>query len=620
MVLIESMLESVINNKKLDILQTYYGHKSFREGQEDIIDSILSGRDSVGIMPTGGGKSVCYQIPALIMDGVTLVISPLVSLMNDQVAALRTMGIRGAYINGSLSFTQLLKAYERMSMGAYKIIYVAPERLITDGFLEAISHLKISMVAVDEAHCISEWGNDFRPSYLKIADFIEGLEDRPVVAAFTATATEAVREDIITRLRLKEPFVKVTGYDRPNLYFDVRKPHNKQTELLKLLKSHDGKSGIVYCSTRKAVEAVFDLVVASGIPTAKYHAGMEPDERQRNQDDFQYDRKRVMIATNAFGMGIDKSNVSFVIHYNMPKSVEAYYQEAGRAGRDGEAADCIMLFSGQDIRTCEYFIENGDENEEISPEERVEIKKLDYKRLEAMKSYVYTSDCFRGKLLEYFGEKHGPFCGNCGNCGNEFIERDITREAQMIMSCVSRIHGLLGYSLGESTVISVLKGSESERVTDLRLNTLSTYGIAKTIPKIELKAICGFLVAEEYLRVNSYKALILTEKSAPVLKGKEKLSMKVRKEKRAYADSVIETSSKYQSKDLFEALRKVRNQLSLKEHLPAYLIFQDKVLNEMAIREPITQEEFNNLPGVGKIKAKKYGKYFIECIRKNKGL
>ncbi len=620
MVLIESMLSSIITNKKLDILQTYYGHKSFREGQEEIIDSILSGRDSVGIMPTGGGKSVCYQIPALIMDGVTIVVSPLVSLMNDQVAALRTMGIRGAYINGSLSFNQLLKAYERMSMGAYKIIYVAPERLLTDGFLDAISNLKISMVAVDEAHCISEWGNDFRPSYLKIADFIEELPKRPVVAAFTATATEAVRNDIITRLRLNNPFVKVTGYDRPNLYFDVRKPQNKQLALLRLLKEHEGKSGIVYCSTRKAVDALFDLVVANGIPTAKYHAGMEPEERQRNQDDFQYDRRRVMIATNAFGMGIDKSNVSFVIHYNMPKSVEAYYQEAGRAGRDGEPADCIMLFSASDIRTCEFFIENGDENEEITPEQRAEIKRLDYKRLDAMKSYVYSSDCLRGKLLEYFGEKHAPFCGNCGNCGNEFVVKDVTRLSQMIMSCVGRIHALLGYSLGESTVTDVLKGSENERVLELELNTLSTYGIARTVPRLEIKAVIGFLVSEGYLRVNSYKALTLTEKCSAVLKGKENLSMKVRKEKREFADKKIEVKPKYQSGNLFEALRKVRNDISLKEHVPAYLVFSDRVLNEMVIREPINQEELLGVPGVGKVKAKKYGKYFIECIRKHKGL
>jgi ATP-dependent DNA helicase RecQ len=620
MVLIESLLGNLVHSEKKELLNSYYGHKDFRPGQEEIIDSILKGRDSVGIMPTGGGKSVCYQIPALMMDGVTIVVSPLVSLMNDQVAALRSMGIKGAYINGSLSFNQLLKAYDRLSMGEYKIVYVAPERLDTDGFRNAISYLKISMVAIDEAHCISQWGNDFRPSYLRIADFIDSLPQRPIVSAFTATATEQVRDDIIRLLKLNDPFIQITGYDRPNLYFDVLKPKNKEISLLRLIKEREGKSGIVYCSTRKAVESVADTLIANGITAARYHAGMEQADRQQNQDLFQYDKVRVMVATNAFGMGIDKSNVNFVIHYNMPKSIEAYYQEAGRAGRDGEPADCIMLFSPGDVKTCEYFIDNPDENDELTPEQRAEVQELDRKRLDAMKSYVYTSDCFRGKFLEYFGEKHQPFCGNCGNCGTEFVTNEITRESQMIMSCAKRINNFLGYSLGESTVVAVLKGSQNSRVLDLRLNEISTYGIAKDISEKYLREICGYLVQEGYLRVNKYKALALTAESVPVLKGKKQLFMKVRKDKQQTKKISAPIERSHSSGNLFEELRKVRNQLSLKEHVPAYIILTDRVLNEICIREPITFGELLEVPGIGKKKAEKYGKYFVDEVKRHKGL
>ena len=404
---------------KQEILKNYYGHSAFRQGQEKLIDTILSGSDALGIMPTGGGKSICYQIPAIMMDGITIVISPLVSLMNDQVSALESMGISGGYINSSLTLPELRKVYFKLSSGKYKIIYVAPERLDVDSFLTALSGLDVSMVAVDEAHCVSQWGNDFRPSYLKIKEFISKLPKRPVVAAFTATATKDVRRDIISLLGLENPFVEITGYDRPNLYFSVETPRNKPRRLLELIEERKSKSGIVYCSTRKSVKSVCELLRDRGIPATRYHAGLEQEERQQNQDDFRYDRVRVMVATNAFGMGIDKSNVSFVIHYNMPKSIEAYYQEAGRAGRDGEPADAIMLFSKQDIITAKFLIENND-NEELSDTERERVKRLDLKRLYAMTEYCETTACLRAKLLSYFDQKHSERCENCANCKSSF--------------------------------------------------------------------------------------------------------------------------------------------------------------------------------------------------------
>ena len=405
---------------KHGILKQYFGHDSFRNGQEQIIDALLSGRDALAIMPTGGGKSLCYQVPALLMGGITLVISPLISLMKDQVYALTASGVAAAYINSSLNSEQLRAVYRNLRRGDYKIVYVAPERLTGEGFLSLCQSIDISLVAVDEAHCISQWGQDFRPSYLKITEFLTRLPHRPVLGAFTATATEAVRSDILRTLDLHDPLCLTTGFDRPNLYFDVLRPEKRALVLRKLIADRHGKSGIVYCATRATVERICADLNAHGISAARYHAGLSDEERQNNQNDFQFDRVRVMVATNAFGMGIDKSNVSFVIHYNMPKSMEAYYQEAGRAGRDGEKSDCILLYSAADIVTARTLIQSSSENAELDEKARELVQQQDLQRLNDMIGYCKSANCLRGVILDYFGQDHPAQCGNCGNCRSAF--------------------------------------------------------------------------------------------------------------------------------------------------------------------------------------------------------
>ena len=430
---------------KREVLRQYFGHSSFRPGQEALIDGILAGRDALGIMPTGGGKSLCYQVPALLLPGLTLVVSPLISLMKDQVAALNGVGIPAAFLNSALDAQAFQAVCREIRQGMHKLIYVAPERLLQEGFLALMQEQKIAQVAVDEAHCISQWGQDFRPSYRKITEFVARLPRRPVLSAFTATATAEVQADILTQLELRDPVKVVTGFNRPNLYFAVQQPKRKQPVLTALVEARRDRSGIVYCATRSGVEKICDLLCQRGIPATRYHAGLSEEERQRNQDDFQFDRKTVMVATNAFGMGIDKSNVSFVIHYNRSKSLEAYYQEAGRAGRDGEAAECILLYGPGDVATAQFFLQQAGENEDLSPEERAEVQARDARRLEAMVNYCKTTHCLRGHLLDYFGQAHDPTCGNCGNCRSQFVQVDITRQAQMILSCVKRVQGKLGY-------------------------------------------------------------------------------------------------------------------------------------------------------------------------------
>ncbi len=412
-----------INDARI-ALKKYYGHDSFRVGQEKIIDSLISGRDVVGIMPTGAGKSVCYQIPALLADGITLVISPLISLMKDQVSSLIQAGIRGAYYNSSLTEGQCRKALANMAAGMYKIIYVAPERLEYDSFINICSGLNISYVAIDEAHCVSQWGQDFRPSYLKIADFVDKLPSRPVVGAFTATATASVRDDIVRMLRLKNPFLLTTGFDRPNLFFDVRRCDSKRNrfeELVAILTEKKDKSGIVYCSTRKNVDEIYEALRGMNFNAARYHAGLSDEERHKSQEDFIYDRTPVIIATNAFGMGIDKSNVSFVVHYNMPKNLESYYQEAGRAGRDGAQAECVLLYMPSDVFTIKYLIDNSAPNDELTAEQQEAIRRKDIQRMNAMIGYCNTSGCLRNYMLGYFGERRSEGCGACSGC----IEREL---------------------------------------------------------------------------------------------------------------------------------------------------------------------------------------------------
>ena len=458
---------------KYTVLKHHFGYASFRGGQERLIDAVLDGRDVLGIMPTGGGKSLCYQIPALLLPGMTVVVSPLISLMKDQVMALKNAGVAAAYVNSSLTGEQLARVYDNIRRGVYKQLYIAPERLQSDGFAELARRLPIALLAVDEAHCISQWGNDFRPSYLRIADFIRGLPTRPVVAAFTATATEQVRRDIEEKLEMRAPLRVVTGFDRPNLRFEVLRPRQRPAALLELVEKRRGKSGIIYCLTRSNVEKVCALLRAHGVPATRYHAGLSDAERQRNQEDFVYDRCPVIAATNAFGMGIDKSNVSYVIHYNMPMSLEAYYQEAGRAGRDGAPAECLLLYARSDVQTAKMLIDST-EGDAADGETRETMRRRAYARLDRMLAYCKTTKCLRGCILDYFGQAHGEACGNCGNCQTVFRQADITVEAQKILSCVKRVQDRLGYPVGAALIARVLHGSGERRIVRLGLQTLST--------------------------------------------------------------------------------------------------------------------------------------------------
>ena len=599
---------------KRALLQHYFGYPEFRPGQEKLVDGILAGRDVFGIMPTGGGKSICYQLPGLMLPGVTLVVSPLISLMHDQVMALKAAGIPGAYVNSSLTFPQLRAVYRNMLQGRYKIIYVAPERLESEGFLDAVMQMNISMVAVDEAHCISQWGQDFRPSYLRIVEFIKVLPRRPVIAAFTATATEKVREDVRRILGLNSPVEVVTGFDRPNLYFEVRHPELKEAELLKLLEKRKGRSGIVYCSTRKSVEHICEYLTDRGYAATRYHAGLEESERMANQDAFLYDEKTVMVATNAFGMGIDKSNVNFVIHYNMPKSLEAYYQEAGRAGRDGSNADCILLYGSKDVQTARFLIENGSDNEDLSEEQRELIKKQDYERLEAMVTYCKTRTCLRGWILEYFGQKHPENCGACGSCAREYEKKDITKEAQMILSCVRRIKDHLGYYVGKPTVARVLQGSREKKVLELGLNELSTYGLLKTMGRTDINLMIDRLEDGGYLAMElEHQTLRLTEKSSGVLYLGEQVEILVLKEEKLLP--IGEDGMTEDERELFDLLRECRGRLARQHGVAPFMIFSNATLVDMAKKRPKNTSEFKRVSGVGEMKAQWYGRDFLKVLK-----
>lgn len=604
---------------KYQILQRCFGYEGFRPGQEELIDGALAGRDVFGIMPTGGGKSICYQVPALLLPGITLVVSPLISLMRDQVMALKGMGIPAAYINSTLTGPQMQAVYRNLLAGRYKIVYVAPERLDYSGFDSITKKLDISFVAVDEAHCISQWGQDFRPSYLRIVEFIQALPRRPAVGAFTATATAKVREDVERILGLEDPVRTVTGFDRPNLYFEVVKPKAKDPELLRLLKSRKNKSGIVYCTTRKKVEEVCQLLLDQGFAAARYHAGLEEQERTQAQEDFLYDRRTVMVATNAFGMGIDKSNVSYVIHYNMPKSIEAYYQEAGRAGRDGTEADCILLYNGNDVRIARFLIDNGGTNEELDPQQQELVRIQDLQRLEAMVAYCKTSQCLRGQILEYFGQEHVPVCGNCGVCKGEYETVDITREAQMILSCVRRIQDRLGYAVGASMVAKVLQGSREQKLLQLGLDRISTYGLMKTMGRSKIREMAAHLEAEGYLvQEPEYQTLDLTARAGDILFRGEQVSMWVRKEE-ARVPAVAQTAQVLRLEDedqeLFERLRQLRGKLARRAGIPAYMVFSNATLVDMASKRPVTLSQLYSVNGVGESKAGKYGQAVLECVK-----
>lgn len=596
---------------KLSVLKDYFGHDSFRDGQEQIVDALLDGRDALCIMPTGAGKSMCYQIPALLFDGVTIVVSPLISLMKDQVGSLVQSGVPAAYINSSLSYPQFLRVLSNVEHGKYKIIYVAPERLLTDGFLDTCKKIKISMVAVDEAHCVSQWGQDFRPSYLKIISFVESLANRPIVGAFTATATNDVKEDIKKILRLENPFEITTGFDRPNLFFGVIKSSSKDEKLIDLIRERGDRSGIVYCATRKNVESVCELLCDNGFSAARYHAGLDEYERRKNQEDFVFDRKNIMVATNAFGMGIDKSNVTYVIHYNMPKNIESYYQEAGRAGRDGGEADCILLYSPKDVRLNRFMIENSEGNDELTIEENEQIHERDFERLKYMTFYSTTNDCLRGFILRYFGGEKKAYCGKCSNCLSVHKLVDVTIDAQKIMSCIART----GQRYGKTVICDVLKGSKSEKILKAELNNQSTYGIMKEVTARHIFGTIDFLAEKEYISAdNETEVLKLLPKSRDVLFGRERLVMK----KVENSEKVVKTHRPEVpvNSDLLDALKALRKGIASKKSVPAYVIFTDATLIDMCKKCPETPDEMLEVSGVGRTKLEKFGKQFLEEIAK----
>ena len=598
--------------EKNEILRKYFGHAGYRGGQEALVDCILSGRDCLGVMPTGAGKSVCFQVPALMLSGTSIVISPLISLMRDQVNALRENGISAACINSSASDLESRETFLRAVSGEVKILYVAPERLETEGFRRICERLEIPLVAVDEAHCVSHWGQDFRPSYLRITEFVKSLKKRPTIAAFTATATDIVKNDIVNILGLQNPLVLTTGFDRPNLYFEVKNPSSKDDELLKILRESGG-SAIVYCATRKNVENVCKMLQKHGINAAMYHAGLKTEIRKSAQDDFLYDRVDVMVATNAFGMGIDKSNVSLVVHYNMPKDVESYYQEAGRAGRDGSPARCVLLFNYGDVELAKYMIDISHEEADLSVREQKELKDRDLRRLRKMVDYCDSTRCLRGYILNYFGEKPQKSCDNCSNCTKDFRTADVTVEAQKILSCIFRLKQR-GESAGKTVICRILSGSRDKRVLENGYDTLSTYGIMSDVPRKRLGEIFDYLEAEDYIEAcGEYSVYVLLPKADEFIKSKNRLIMRVSESSEQAIPAkkpVFDDSS-----ELLEKLRKVRRNLAAVLGVPPYVFFSDATLRDMTAKLPRTHDEFLDVSGVGTMKAEKYGKTFLGAIK-----
>lgn len=604
---------------KYRVLKKYFGYDTFREGQERIIDALLEGKDAFGIMPTGAGKSLCYQTPALLLDGITLVVSPLISLMKDQVETLNEAGVHAAYFNSSLTAGQYKKALQFAREGRYQMIYVAPERLLLQEFIEFAHQVKISMVTVDEAHCVSQWGQDFRPSYLKIVDFIRLLPYRPRIGAFTATATKEVREDILAALDLQDPVEVVTGFDRKNLFYQVRSPKDKFAEVMEYISAHPGESGIIYCLTRKTVEEVCEKLIARGIAAARYHAGLSDAERARSQEAFLYDTVSVMVATNAFGMGIDKSNVRFVIHYNMPKDIESYYQEAGRAGRDGEEANCILLYAPKDVKLNQFLIEHEVQNEVLAKEEMELVRERDRERLKQMTFYCTTNGCLRDFILRYFGEYTTNYCGKCSNCLSEFEEIDVTDTAQAIVECVKSS----GQRFGMTVITDTLRGSQSAKLKQNKMAQNMCFGRLKEVPVYRIRQVMQFLnrCGHIFVTDEQYPIVKLTEKSDEVFDNAP-VRMKAAKEqekKRSVSGQKKGRSDRFDTDyGLFEELRKLRMKIAKEERVPPYIVFSDKSLKDMSAIKPATKKEFLEVSGVGDHKCQKYGERFLAAIAKYK--
>lgn len=581
-------------DRALNVLKQYYGYSSFREGQEEIIRQILSGEDVLTIMPTGGGKSICYQVPAILLEGITIVISPLISLMKDQVDNINNLGIKSAYINSSLSNFEINNILDEAARSEIKILYVAPERLESQNFLELISSINVSMIAIDEAHCVSQWGHDFRSSYRKISRVISLLKNRPIVAAFTATATSEVRSDIINLLELNNPKIFISGFDRKNLKIIIEKGVNKKNYILDYINNNKNESGIIYASTRKEVDNLYELLTSRGLQVEKYHAGFNDEYRKTAQENFIYDKSNIIIATNAFGMGIDKPNVRYVIHYNMPKNIEGYYQEIGRAGRDGEESECIMLFSPRDVQTQKYIIETATEN--------IIRKESELSKLQTMINLVYTQDCYRKFILNYFGEQYDKNCNKCSNCELAGELRDKTIDAQKVISCIYRMNQRFGIGM----VIDVLRGSKNKKVYELGFDKLSTYGIVKNYTKDELNEFINMLISHEYLNYNGeYPVLTLNKQSIEIVRG----------ERQVFVKEQVINKTKTEENELFIILKELRLDISKEEKIPPYMVFGDSTLKELSNRMPITNEQFLDINGVGNSKLNKYGEIFIEKIK-----
>lgn len=590
-------------NEAKNILKKYFGYENFRPGQELLIEHILKGEDVLGIMPTGAGKSICYQIPAIILKGITIVISPLISLMKDQVDSLNEIGIPATYINSTLSYQNYEQTIENILNHVYKIIYVAPERLNSETFIHLLNKLDISMFTIDEAHCVSQWGHDFRPSYTEIANVLLNLKKRPIVSAFTATATQIVKEDIIHLLHLNTPFSLTTGFDRQNLKFSVEAPTNKFDFIQTYLEKNEKNSGIIYCLTRKNVDNLSQKLSEQGYLVSKYHGGMTEKQRNLSQEDFTYDRTQIMVATNAFGMGIDKSNIRFVIHYNMPKDLESYYQEAGRSGRDGEPSEAILLFSRADIVANKFLIESNTSCNSTQ----------EYEKLNNIIDYCNTDKCLRKYILEYFNEVPTfENCGNCSNCLSKTKMTDITSDSQKILSCIKRMRE----HFGSGVVTDVLKGSKTERIRNLGFDQLSTYGIMKDYSKDMIKDLIFYLITEGYIKSagDKYPILSLTPLADEVLFHDKKVLTK-RKIKKIESKTKVEISNSY-DENLFEILRNLRKEIAQTNSIPPFVVFSDTTLRQMATIYPLDAESMLKIDGVGFNKLMNYGNQFIEAITK----